>query len=68
MRDPKSFYVETYADFTVNGDDEVSENFAVGDLPPGNYRVSFVARGLQTMDALVYPGQLTVLVFDASET
>jgi len=62
-----SFYVETYADSTVNGDDEVSENFAVGDLTPGNYRVTFIARGLQTMDVVVYPGQLTLLVFDANE-
>jgi murein DD-endopeptidase MepM/ murein hydrolase activator NlpD len=61
------FYVESYADFSVNGDDEWKENFAVGDLPPGKYRVSFVARGLQTWEVMVYPGQVTVFVFDAGE-
>jgi murein DD-endopeptidase MepM/ murein hydrolase activator NlpD len=60
-----TIYVETYADFTVNGDDEWGENFVVGDLPPGRYMVSFVARGLQEWKLEVYPGQLTVLVFDA---
>jgi murein DD-endopeptidase MepM/ murein hydrolase activator NlpD len=62
-----TIYVETYADFTVNGDDEWGENFVVGDLLPGRYLVSFVARGLQEWEVEVYPGQLTVLVFDAGE-
>jgi murein DD-endopeptidase MepM/ murein hydrolase activator NlpD len=60
-------YVETYADFTVNGDDEWGENFAISDLLPGRYRVSFVARGLQVWELEVHPGQLTLMVFDASE-
>jgi murein DD-endopeptidase MepM/ murein hydrolase activator NlpD len=58
-------YVETYADFSVKGDDAWGENFAIGDLQPGMYRVSFVARGLQVREVEVYPGLLTVLVFDA---
>lgn len=61
------FYVESYADFSVHGDDEWKENFAVGDLTPGKYRVSFVARGLQSWEVMVYPGQVTVFVFDAGE-
>ena len=60
-------YVETYADFSVNGDDEWGENFVIGDLQPGKYRVTFVARGLQTWDVEVYPGQLTLLTFDAGK-
>jgi murein DD-endopeptidase MepM/ murein hydrolase activator NlpD len=62
----QTIYVETYADFTVNGDDDWGENFAVGDLPPGKYRVSFVARGLQVIDAEVFPGKITLIVFDAN--
>ena len=63
----QTIYVETYADYTVNGDDTWRENFAIGDLPPGRYRVSFVARGLQVREVEVYPGQVTLMVFDASQ-
>ncbi len=63
----QTIYVETYADFTVNGDDSWRENFAIGDLLPGTYRVSFVARGLQVREVEVYPGQLTLMVFDANQ-
>ena len=63
----ETIYVETYADFSVNGDDEWTENFAIGDLPPGKYRVSLVARGLQTWDLEVHPGQMTLLTFDAAK-
>jgi len=62
-----TFYVETYADLTVNGDDVWGENFVVGDLPPGTYRVSFVARGLQTFEVEVLSGQVTLLTFDAGQ-
>jgi hypothetical protein len=58
-------YVETYADFSINGDDAWGENFVLNDLLPGEYRVLFVARGLQVWDVTVYPGQLTLLTFDA---
>ncbi len=58
------FYVETYADMSVNGDDVWGENFAINNLVPGEYRVSFVARGLQVWDLTVYPGQLTLLTFN----
>jgi murein DD-endopeptidase MepM/ murein hydrolase activator NlpD len=63
----ETIYVETYADFTVNGDDIWGENFALSNLHPGEYRVSFVARGLQIWDVTVYPGQLTLLTFDARD-
>lgn len=61
----ETIYVETYADFSVKGDDIWGENFALSNLQPGKYRVSFVARGLQVRDVAVYPGQLTLLTFDA---
>ena len=63
----QTIYVETYADFTVNGDDAWDENFVISDLSPGTYRVSFVARGLQVKEVEVYPGQVTLFVFDASQ-
>jgi murein DD-endopeptidase MepM/ murein hydrolase activator NlpD len=64
----ETIYVETYADSSVNGDNVWGENFAIGDLLPGEYRVSFVARGLQVWDINVYPGQLTLLTFDAKDS
>ena len=59
------YYVESYADWTVNGDDVWEENFALADLPAGTYRASFVARGLQTYEVEVLPGQVTVITFEA---
>jgi murein DD-endopeptidase MepM/ murein hydrolase activator NlpD len=58
-------YLEGYADWTVNGDDQWGEVFALGDLPPGKYSVSFVARGLQTYQVDVLPGMVTLVTFDA---
>jgi len=62
-----TYYVESYADWTVNGDDGWDENFAISDLPAGKYRLSFVARGLQVYEVDVLPGQVTMIVFDARE-
>ncbi|MBN1669178.1 MAG: peptidoglycan DD-metalloendopeptidase family protein [Anaerolineales bacterium] len=63
----ESFYLQTYADHTVNGDDVWQENFALGDLPPGLYRVSFVVRGLQVYELEVQPGMVTFISFDAAQ-
>jgi murein DD-endopeptidase MepM/ murein hydrolase activator NlpD len=63
----ETIYIETYADYSVNGDDAWEENFVLSDLIPGEYRVSFVARGLQVWNVTVYPGQLTLLTFDARD-
>ncbi len=63
----ETVYVETYADFRLNGDDQWGENFAVGDLPPGPYRISLVAYGLQTWEINLLPGTLTILTFDARQ-
>ena len=61
------YYLEGYADWTVNGDDEWGEAFALGDIPAGRYRVSFVARGLQNYEIEVLPGMVTVITFDAEK-
>ena len=63
----ETWYVETYADFSVNGDTHWGENFAIGDLAPGLYRVSFVARGLQTWEINVFSATLSMLTFDARD-
>jgi murein DD-endopeptidase MepM/ murein hydrolase activator NlpD len=63
----ETFYVETYADKSVNGDDQWMENFAIGDLPAGMYRVSFVERGMRIYMVEVLPGLVTQLMFDGRE-
>ena len=62
-----SFYTLTYADQSVNGDDLWHENFAVGDVEPGRYRVQFVVGGLQKYELEVLPGQLAFIEFDLDE-
>lgn len=57
-------YVETYADPMLAGDPLWEENFALGDLPAGWYRVTFVARGLQVHELEVLPGRLTVMMIN----
>lgn len=59
------FYVETYADETVDGDDALDEDFALGDLLPGFYRIKFVANGLQSHIVEILPGQVTLFEYDA---
>ncbi|MBC8505841.1 MAG: peptidoglycan DD-metalloendopeptidase family protein [Anaerolineales bacterium] len=62
-----TYYIESYADWTVNGDNDLGENFVISDLPTGKYRLSFVARGLQVYEVDVLPGQVTLISFDARE-
>jgi murein DD-endopeptidase MepM/ murein hydrolase activator NlpD len=43
--EPIRRFVTTYAQETLNGDDEFKENFVVGDLPPGVYSVAVSGQG-----------------------
>ncbi len=56
-------YLETYAGPALAGAGTWEESFALGDLPAGWYRLTFVYRGLQTRDFEILPGQLTRLTF-----
>jgi murein DD-endopeptidase MepM/ murein hydrolase activator NlpD len=38
-------FVSTYAQESLNGDDEYQENFVIGDLPPGVYSVAVSGQG-----------------------
>jgi hypothetical protein len=60
-------YVETYAEDGFRGDDQWDENFGVGDLPPGWYRISFVTRGMQVREVQVSPGELTFVEVNVDE-
>lgn len=56
LHDPKTddmkFYEYTYADGTINSDDEWNENLLIGDVPAGQYRVAANING-QTRAAFV---------------
>jgi hypothetical protein len=61
-----AYSVETYApeDQPVHADDKWQENFALGDLPAGHYRISFIlASVLYERWVEVQPGKLTVVTF-----
>lgn len=60
-------YIGTYEEGALKGQSPWNESFAVGDLPPGWYRVSFVQYGMQQRKFQVYPGALTVITFDFSD-
>jgi hypothetical protein len=63
----KTYYVGTYANKDLKGDDLWNENFALGDLPAGRYRVSFVIRSLHVYEVEVKPGMVTMITYDARE-
>ncbi len=65
-----AYQVETYAleQPPVNNEDEWNENFAMGDLPAGNYRISLVWGG-KVYDhwLVVMPGKVTFVVFQIDQ-
>ena len=65
-RQAAAYQVETYApeNHPVHGDNVWNENFTMGDIPAGNYRISLVWGGRlyeQWIDVL--PGKVTFVVF-----
>ncbi len=56
-------YLETYVDPGLIPAEARGENFAIGDLPAGWYRLTFVYRGLQTREVVITPGQVTRVTF-----
>ena len=59
-------YLRTYEEKDLVGQPPWEENFALGDLPPGWYRISFVQYGMQSRVVEVVPGSLTLLTFHLS--
>ncbi|MEA2008038.1 MAG: carboxypeptidase-like regulatory domain-containing protein, partial [Chloroflexota bacterium] len=62
-----TLYTTSYADLSVNGDDVWGENFAVGNLIPGQYQIQFIANGLKTYTVEVKPGQVAFIDFQFGE-
>ena len=56
-------YIQTYTDKDLIGQKPWGESFAVGELPPGEYQVSFWLDGMQQKVVQVEPGRLTVVNF-----
>lgn len=58
------FYLKTYEKDELRGQDPWNESFAMGDLPPGKYQITFMLNGLQEMLLEVQPGMLTLVTFE----
>jgi hypothetical protein len=56
-------FVETYEEKKLLDQPLWREDFGLGDLPPGQYKVSFVQYGFQQYQVQVLPGQLTLVTF-----
>lgn len=57
-------YIKTYSDKKMRGRAPWAESFAVSELPPGKYQVSFWLGGMQQRLVDVEPGKLTVVRFN----
>lgn len=60
-------YLSSYVEKTLVYQPPWQENFGVGDLPAGWYRITFAYLGLQQSLVQVLPGQLTVVNFKLGE-
>ncbi len=56
-------YIRTYSEKRLVGKEPWKENFAIGDLPPGEYQITFWLNGLQQRVVEVKPGDLTIVNF-----
>jgi len=56
-------YITTYEEKALAGNSPWDENFAVGDLPAGWYRVSFVKYGMRSRVVQILPGEITLATF-----
>jgi murein DD-endopeptidase MepM/ murein hydrolase activator NlpD len=57
----KTYYLNTYSENRMVGLEPWEESFAIGDLPPGEYQVSFFKVGMQQFIVTVEPGKLTLV-------
>jgi len=55
-------YLKTYAGQT--GLSPWAENFASGDMPAGEYQISFLMNGMHQREVTVEPGKLTLVTFE----
>jgi murein DD-endopeptidase MepM/ murein hydrolase activator NlpD len=60
---PVSRFITTYADETVNSDENYGENFAVMDLPAGTYAVQIGTTKTYTQTITIKPDQVSFVEF-----
>jgi murein DD-endopeptidase MepM/ murein hydrolase activator NlpD len=58
------FYLKTYEKKELLGQSPWNESFALSDLPPGEYQITFMLNGLQQLVVEVEPGKLTLVTFE----
>jgi hypothetical protein len=58
-----NFYISTYSETRLVGLEPWQESFAVGDLPAGEYKISFIQGGMHDRIVEVRPGVLTLVTF-----
>jgi len=59
-----AIYLNTYSEDKLVGLDPWQESFAAGDLPAGEYKISFYYVGMQQRIVEVRPGELTLVTFE----
>lgn len=59
----ETYYLKTYSDRRLSEVSPWQENFAIADLPPGRYQISFFLKGFQQREIEVQPGKLTLVNF-----
>lgn len=57
-------YLGIYEEKGLRGLEPWGESFAISDLQPGEYRISFVQYGIQQQEIDVLPGKVTLITFD----
>jgi murein DD-endopeptidase MepM/ murein hydrolase activator NlpD len=57
------FYLTTYEKSELRGQSPWYESFAMGDLPAGEYQITFMLNGVQQQVVEVQPGMLTLVTF-----
>jgi len=62
-----TYYINTYEERKLVGKEPWGESFALSDLPPGEYQLSFVKNGFQTRLVEVLPGQLTFITIQLDQ-
>ena len=63
LSSPNKYYLNTYTDFKLDDQPPWHESFAIGGLPPGEYKVSFIRNGFRQRRLQIEPGKLTVVTF-----
>jgi len=58
------FYLETYSATRLRGLDPWEESFAIGDLPAGDYQISFMLDTIHQQVVTVKPGKLTLVTIE----